>query len=57
MLHASEEGRKIDVVLCSAINCIYNDCNQNTCTAAHVHIGNQGACCTGETCCKTFKLK
>ena len=54
MQNMQNPQKKLGHVLCSASNCAFNDPDSNSCTAAHIDVGGQVACCSGETCCKTF---
>lgn len=46
-------GRDEIKVSCSAVSCMYNE-NQD-CHAGAIDINGSKACCSGETCCTTFR--
>lgn len=40
---------------CEATKCVYNE--NSKCSADQIHVGNQNACNSSETCCSTFVEK
>ena len=50
--HPSEA---ISRVKCDVKNCAHNEACH--CTAKEIRVSPQHACCSGDTCCATFKLQ